>query len=237
MKTNDIFVFKRYEVKYMLSLSQYEKIINVITSYLLSDIHGKSTIQSLYYDTDNFKIIRDSIDAKSYKEKLRLRCYNKNIDNKVFLELKKKYNGVVFKRRISLSEDEAITYLANANAKYNDSQIAKEIDYFKKLYGSLKPKVLLLYDRMAYFDLNSDLRITFDNNIRYRTSDFSLKNDLVGKPLFDNSKYYLMEIKTGVAMPLWLSNILNENKIYPCSFSKYKNVYAKEYLNHVWFYF
>ena len=88
MKTNDIFVFKRYEVKYMLSLSQYEKIINVITSYLLSDIHGKSTIQSLYYDTDNFKIIRDSIDAKSYKEKLRLRCYNKNIDNKVFLELK-----------------------------------------------------------------------------------------------------------------------------------------------------
>lgn len=210
MKTNDIFVFKRYEVKYMLSLSQYEKIINVITSYLLSDIHGKSTIQSLYYDTDNFKIIRDSIDAKSYKEKLRLRCYNKNIDNKVFLELKK---------------------------KYNDSQIAKEIDYFKKLYGSLKPKVLLLYDRMAYFDLNSDLRITFDNNIRYRTSDFSLKNDLVGKPLFDNSNYYLMEIKTGVAMPLWLNNILNENKIYPCSFSKYKNVYAKEYLNHVWFYF
>ncbi len=206
MKTNDIFVFKRYEVKYMLSLSQYEKIINVITSYLLSDIHGKSTIQSLYYDTDNFKIIRDSIDAKSYKEKLRLRCYNKNIDNKVFLELKK---------------------------KYNDSQIAKEIDYFKKLYGSLKPKVLLLYDRMAYFDLNSDLRITFDNNIRYRTSDFSLKNDLVGKPLFDNSNYYLMEIKTGVAMPLWLNNILNENKIYPCSFSKYKNVYAKEYLNHV----
>ena len=210
MKTNDIFVFKRYEVKYMLSLSQYEKIINVITSYLLSDIHGKSTIQSLYYDTDNFKIIRDSIDAKSYKEKLRLRCYNKNIDNKVFLELKKKYNGVVFKRRISLSEDDAITYLANDNAKYNDSQIAKEIDYFKKLYGSLKPKVLLLYDRMAYFDLNSDLRITFDNN-----------------------NYYLMEIKTGVAMPLWLSNILNENKIYPCSFSKYKNVYVKEYLNHV----
>ena len=216
-----ICVFQRYELKYVLTPEQYVAVIERTSAHLRPDEYGRTTIQSLYYDTDDFRLIRRSIEKPEYKEKLRLRSYGlAGPADKVFMELKKKCCGIVYKRRIETTADEL------ANGGESNGQIAKEIDYFRSFYGDLKPKALLIYDREAYFG-DGDLRVTFDHNVRYRTENLTLDAGLNGTPLFMRGEV-LMEIKTGTAIPLWLTKILTEEKIYKTSFSKYGTAYERE---------
>ena len=226
----EISIFKRVEKKYLLTLEQHKDFMALIGDKIIPDEHGKSTIQSLYLDTPDFRLIRASIDAKGYKEsvykeKLRLRSYGvPNDDSKVFLEIKKKFKGVVYKRRVSMRMAEAINYLENG-VKPKDSQIMREIDYAMHYYGQPKPAALLCYEREAYYvkDLPTH-RITFDTDVRYR--DFSLDLRLGNKgEVIQPPNTVLMEIKTDGAMPLWLSAALNQCKIYPATFSKYGTAY------------
>lgn len=225
----DNLIFKRVEKKYLLTDKLKNELLSKIAQMLIPDSYGRSTISSLYLDTPDFRIIRASIEAKNsghaYKEKLRIRTYGTpNDETKVFLEIKKKYKGVVYKRRISLTLCEAMDYI-NGVANPPDSQIMREIDYAMRFYGSPKPSALISYERDAFFvrDLPS-LRITFDSSVRYRTDDLDLKNGSSGKVLLPEG-YTLMEIKTDGAMPLWLSHALDELKIYPASYSKYGKAY------------
>ena len=68
-------VFKRNEYKYIITEEQYDSIIETIESRLRADVYGETTIQSLYFDTDDYRLIRTSIEKPDYKEKLRLRSY------------------------------------------------------------------------------------------------------------------------------------------------------------------
>lgn len=216
-----ICVFQRYELKYVLTPEQYAAVIARTSANLRPDEYGRTTIQSLYYDTDDFRLIRRSIEKPEYKEKLRLRSYGlAGPADKVFMELKKKCCGIVYKRRIETTADEL------ANGGESNGQIAKEIDYFRRFYGDLEPKALLIYDREAYFG-DGDLRVTFDHNVRYRTENLTLDAGFNGTPLFMRGEV-LMEIKTGTAIPLWLTKILTEEKIYKTSFSKYGTAYERE---------
>lgn len=217
----NICVFKRYELKYLLDEEQYENVLRAAEGYLKADKYGQSTIQSLYYDTDNFRLARRSLERPPYKEKLRLRSYGLAKDgDTLFLELKRKSDGVVYKRRIEISDEAA------RSRDFGDSQIGKEIAYFFGFYNDLSPKILLLYDRTAYFG-KGDLRVTFDKNIRYRTDRLSLSSGLDGKPIRTDGKI-LMEIKTGTAIPLWLAHILSGEHIAKTSFSKYGEAYQIE---------
>ncbi len=214
----NICVFKRYELKYLLTLTQYYNVLKEAKDNLIMDRHGESTIQSLYYDTDDFRLIRRSLEKPEYKEKLRLRSYGlANENDTIFMELKRKCSGVVYKRRIEISSN------AIKDNDLGNNQISKEIVYFMNFYKNLRPKMLLLYDRIAYFG-EGDLRITFDRNIRYRTDRLSLSAGLDGTPIFDNEKI-LMEIKTGTSIPLWLVQILSKEQITKTSFSKYGEAY------------
>ena len=226
----EIAIFKRIEKKYLLTLEQHAAFMALIGDMIIPDDHGKSTIQSLYLDTPDFRLIRASIDAKGYKEsvykeKLRLRSYGvPTDDSKVFLEIKKKYKGVVYKRRVSMRMAEAVHYFETGE-KPKDSQIMREIDYAMHYYGQPKPAALLCYEREAYYvkDLPTH-RITFDTGVRYR--DFSLDLRLGNKgEVIQPPNTVLMEIKTDGAMPLWLSAALNQCKIYPATFSKYGTAY------------
>ncbi len=221
----DQMTFKRYELKYLITTKQYEIIKKEMKGHMKEDEHGKSTIQSLYFDTPDYLLIRRSIDKPDYKEKLRLRSYGLATDeSKVFLELKKKYNKVVYKRRISMSEAQAIDYITLGKQHVN-SQISREIDYARKLYPNLAPRMLLSYEREAYYEnQNHDLRITFDQNILCRNTDVDLHTGIFGNPILPEG-YMLMEIKTGQAIPLWLTHVLSTNKIYKTSFSKYGTAY------------
>lgn len=225
----DNFIFKRVEKKYMITKAERAALLERISPMLVPDKYGHSTISSLYLDTPDFRIIRASIEAKewghAYKEKLRLRTYGTpTAESNAFLEIKKKYKGVVYKRRISLSLAKAMEYI-NGGAKPPDSQIMREIDCSMRFYSHPKPAVVISYERDAFFvrDLPA-LRITFDSGVRYRNTDLDLTCGSDGKRLLDDG-YSLMEIKTDGAMPLWLSHALDELKIFPASFSKYGRAY------------
>ncbi|MDE7164248.1 MAG: polyphosphate polymerase domain-containing protein [Clostridiales bacterium] len=226
---SNICVFKRYEYKYLLTAEQYFAVLTELDKHMIADKHGKSTIQSLYYDTDDFLLVRRSLEKPIYKEKLRLRSYGQaKGDDEVFLELKKKYDGVVFKRRIQLTAADAERGLFDY-VRAQKEQIAKEITYAVDLYKTLAPRVLLLYDRTAYFGegTESDLRVTFDTNIRYRTDRLTLSGGTDGTPVRSDGKI-LMEVKAGTSIPMWLCRLISANGIRKTSFSKYGSAYSIE---------
>ena len=223
-------VFTRYELKYLVTKEQKKELLKLIDLYMTPDEFGQSSIYNLYYDTATFLLIRRSLDKPVYKEKLRLRSYLRaDSDTQVFLELKKKHKDIVYKRRISLSEENATGYFENA-FHLPDTQIGREIDYFKNIYEDLAPRVWITYDRQAFFGKqDDDFRITFDENILWREEDLSLCSEKYGNLLLDED-LVLMEVKVTGGMALWLTHFLTENQIYKTSFSKYGNVY-KEMIN------
>ena len=222
---SDIFIFKRIEKKYFLNPTQVNMLMDRINPFVVPDIHGESTICSLYLDTPDNLLIRNSIDAKVYKEKLRLRSYGTpDKTDKVFLEIKKKLDGVVYKRRVALSLNDAMEYIFSLEKPF-DSQIMREIDYAMKFYNHPLPKMMVAYKRIAYFAEDiPGLRITFDSEVRYRTTDLKLDSGDNGIKILPDD-VIIMEIKTGGAMPVWLSKALDECKIFPRSFSKYGTAY------------
>lgn len=223
-------IFKRYEIKYLLTKEQKVRIEAAMADEMTADTYGRSTICNIYYDTSDYLLARRSIEGPVYKEKLRLRSYGMpEPDSMVFVELKKKYQSVVYKRRISMKEDAAIRYL-NGKEKAEDTQITREVDYFLKLYRNLQPKVVLSYEREAFYaKKDHEFRVTFDENILWRDYDLSLLCGVYGEPILQPGQA-LMEIKTGGAIPLWMVKLLNENQVYKTSFSKYGNAYKTIYL-------
>ena len=219
-------VFKRYERKYLLTQTQKETVLKAMQPYMTLDKYGRTTIRNLYYDTDTYLLIRRSIEKPAYKEKLRIRSYSRaDADSAVFVELKKKYQSVVYKRRISVPYAEATAWLSGEKHTEKHTQIASEIDYFLDYYGSLHPTVFLSYEREAYFcNDDSDFRITFDDNILCRQHDLSLESEVYGTPILPEGKV-LMEIKCSGGIPLWMTQVLSKEKIYKTSFSKYGTAY------------
>jgi len=220
-------IFKRYEYKYLLNRAQRRYVEDHLAGRMRPDQYGETTICNVYYDTPDYRLIRKSIEKPVYKEKLRLRSYGRATeDGTVFLELKKKYDGIVYKRRISLKESEAEQYLSGEAPLPKSGQIEREIDYFRWYYGTLQPAMYLCYDRIAWYSADDpNLRITFDRNIRFRQGDHSLESLPGGRQLLDVGQS-LMEIKVAGAMPLWLVDILNEANIRKTPFSKYGKAYS-----------
>ncbi|MGN0179293.1 MAG: polyphosphate polymerase domain-containing protein [Monoglobaceae bacterium] len=231
-------VFNRYEHKYMLDYETFLKVRAVMDEHMELDSHNRNyepyTIANIYYDTADDYLIRKSLSKPVYKEKLRLRSYGvPKRTEKVFLEIKKKFDGIVNKRRTSLLLYEAYDFLDSGTPPepkpYMNGQVLKELTYFMKLYD-LEPKLYLAYDRIAYFERdNPDLRISFDMNIRSRRYDLQLEKGDFGEALLPEDTY-LMEIKTSLAKPLWLTNMLTEFNIKRRSFSKYGTEF-KQYIN------
>ena len=220
-------VFKRIEKKYLLSEAQQEALFQRIGAQLRPDEYGRSTVLSLYLDTPDRRIIRSSIEAADYKEKLRLRSYGTaKADSTVFLELKKKFGGVVYKRRAAMTLTEAERYL-RMGIKPFESQIMSELDWAMELYGRPKGAMLIACEREAWFDEeHPDLRLTFDRNIRYRENELRLDRGSAGTALLPKNTV-LLEIKTAGAMPLWLADALDAEGILPGSFSKYGEAYLR----------
>lgn len=223
--------FQRYEKKYMLTRGQYAALLRGLEPYTKPDEYGQYAICSLYYDTDDFRLIRASLEKPLYKEKLRLRSYGvPGEDDKVFVELKKKFDGVVYKRRVMMEAAQACAYLGGSAECPEDSQIGREIDWFQRV-NQTKPKVFIAYDRAALAGREDPrLRFTFDTNLRWRDTDLDLRLGDHGAPLLPPDRV-LMEVKLPGAAPLWLSRLLGENKIYPTSFSKYGTCYRENLMD------
>ena len=224
-------VFRRYELKYLLTAEQRDAALRGIEPYMALDSYGRTTIRNVYYDTENYRLIRHSVEKPEYKEKLRVRSYRRvDSTGEVFVEIKKKYDGVVYKRRVALPEAVATDWLCGNTPKPIDTQISREIDYFLSYYGGLRPSMFLTYEREAFYEMDGgDLRITFDENILCRRSDMSLLCDPYGRAILPEGMV-LMEIKCPGAIPLWMVKILSDMKIYKTSFSKYGTAYLNTVL-------
>lgn len=218
--------FERYEAKYLIDGAQRKAIMELVDQHMKPDAFGRSTVCNVYYDTPDRLLARRSLDKPVYKEKLRVRSYGSATrDGKVFVELKKKYKGVVYKRRVEMTTQEAESYLAGACEAPKASQIVSELDYFRRQYPGLAPAAYIAYDRQAFFGTDgSDLRITFDENIRWRDEDITLTGGTDGAQLLEPGQS-LMEIKIAEAMPLWLAKALSQRGVFKTNFSKYGNTY------------
>ena len=222
------YIFERQEKKYVLSSEHYDMIIPYIQANCIPDEYFESNVLSIYFDTENSRIIRQSIDKPAYKEKLRLRAYEvPTSDSTVYVEVKKKVSGVVYKRRIAIKYHEAVDYLEKNLPPPCQSQITREIDYMKTFYGGLKPAMFISYHRFSYIDkINPNVRVTFDDQVISRETDLRLDKGIYGRNLLDGG-IRLMEVKSIGPMPLWLADALDECKIFPDSFSKYGNAYKE----------
>lgn len=229
--SNPIVVMKRYELKYILTPEQDEFFREKLRGHMEVDKFGLTSIASLYYDTPDFRLINRSIEKPLFKEKIRLRSYGLSTsDSPVFLELKRKAYGIVYKRRVQSTIPLVEKFFSGDGDICAGGQINTEIKYFRDYYRTLVPACLIIYDRTAYFEPGGDLRLTIDQNPRYRTSDLDLRVSMDGISLLPKG-YSILEIKVQEAMPLWLSSILDEGKIYKASFSKYGEAYKQQMIN------
>lgn len=227
-------VFRRRELKFLLSDDQCMVVQEALQQRMEPDSYGKNTICNLYYDTSDFRLIRHSLEHPVYKEKLRLRSYGRaGIDSDVYLELKKKYNGIVYKRRVKVTEAEGTDFMNGTGTLHKQSQITREIQYFRDFYKTLRPKVYLCYDREAWYDpVDRGFRMTLDRNARYRTVDMKLSSPYGGDEILEQGQT-LLEVKAEGAVPLWLVNLLTDQQIYKTQFSKYGRAYEKMLIQHL----
>ena len=219
-------VFKRYELKYLLSKRSRDTILRGMEPYMAPDRFFHSSIRNLYYDTPNYRLIRESLDKPVYKEKLRIRSYGPaGREEEVFVELKKKYESVVYKRRLEMPQEQAMEAMLG-KAPLPDTQIGREIGAALDFYRELMPRVFLSYERDAYHALGSDLRLTFDERLRWRTEELTLNAEPWGNPLLDDD-LVLMELKITDSIPLWMVRLLSRLEIHKTSFSKYGAAYQQ----------
>lgn len=223
-------VFERYELKYFLTQAQKKALFQKIENRMKLDQYGRTTIRNIYYDTDSFRLIRDSLDHPVYKEKLRVRSYQRaDSGDMVFVEIKKKFEDVVYKRRVAIPKTAAESWIDQRKEIPFKSQITSEIDYFLGFYEGIEAKAFLSYEREAYSDgKDPEFRLTLDENILARDEDLDLGSDIWGVPLLPMGMT-LMEVKIQGAMPMWMAEFLSENNITKATYSKY-GAYYKEHL-------
>lgn len=224
--------FKRYERKYLVSKSKAQDFLSLVSDRLSFDafcVGGrKYRIYNIYFDTDDFAVIRESVSKPAFKEKARFRAYDNYAETGMgFLEIKRKIRGVVVKRRIALSEPDALRFVSTGVLPPDlDGQMARELKWYFDC-NDVGPRAYISYDRMAFFCTDDkNIRVTFDDNILYRTHDVSVLAGDDGQSLLP-SDICILELKFAEAMPVWMASALSECEIYPHSFSKYGNVYKQ----------
>lgn len=226
-----IAVMKRYELKYLLTAEQTEYLVNALEGHMKLDRYGRTSIASIYYDTPSYQLIRTSIEKPEFKEKIRLRSYGlATKSSPVYLELKRKAYGIVYKRRVESTIPLVEKFFAGSGDICAGGQINREITYFRDYYGTLVPACLVIYDREAYFEPGGDLRLTIDYNPRYRAEHLELTRSMEGTLLLPPG-HTILEIKVQEAMPLWLTHILDRGRIHMGSFSKYGEAFRQQLVN------
>lgn len=224
--------FKRREMKFLLDERKYNEVLEAVGDFMTEDEFGLHTIMNIYLDNRNNDLIRSSLGKPIYKEKVRLRCYGNqaNDNSEAFLEIKKKYRGLTYKRRLERPYKELFDYITDGSEPETRGQVFEELDYMIKRM-SLKPKIVICYDRRAFYgNTDREFRVTMDGNIRFRRNDLDLRDGDGGKHLM-TQPFRVMEVKSVGAIPLELVRVLSRLKIYHGSFSKYGSIYSSEVRN------
>lgn len=228
----DVSTFKRYEIKYFLLKEKAEELVLRLYPHMVLDPHcpgGESyRISSIYFDTDDRYFIRHSMSRPLYKEKFRMRSYGgqKSDCDMVFLEIKRKFDRIVSKRRAILTLKQAEEFV-NKSVRpevsgYMNNQVVDEMAFFLGTYR-VRPSAYIGYNRVAFSGKHDlGLRVTFDTDIVARRNELTLRSPSNGERLIDERKA-LMEIKFSYSVPIWLSSLLSEFDLFRRGYSKYGN--------------
>ena len=219
-------IFKRYEAKYLITDAQAAQLLTVFSQHMTKGQFDTYLVQNLYYDTENWDVVRRSITKPVYKEKMRLRCYGlPERESKLFLELKKKYKGIVYKRRIGFPNEKLSACGVQDLVAGESSQISRELTSYLQTHPVYE-RMYISHTRHALAGrADTGLRITFDTDLRYRLEDLVFEKPNTGTSILPPGQI-IMEIKTPGGMPLWLTRTLSAHKVYPTSFSKYGRCYT-----------
>lgn len=221
--------YKRREMKFLLDEERYNNVLAAVREFMTEEEFGLHTVMNIYLDDLNDDLIRNSLGKPVYKEKLRLRVYGKRAedDGEAFLEIKKKFRGITYKRRLEGRYKELFDYVNGGVLPEKRGQVFEEADYMIHRL-ELIPRIVICCDREAFFgNDDEEFRVTFDGNIRYRRDRLDLREGDDGERLA-GAPFRVMEIKSAGAVPMRLARVLSENKLYHGSFSKYGTVYQSE---------
>ena len=132
MQGQIIDTFQRTEIKYRIPKEKIDLFLALMDPYIQLDEYGLTTICNIYYDTENSDLVIRSLEKPDYKEKLRLRTYGVPDEKSMaFVELKKKFDGVVYKRRAAIPLRQAEVFLNQGLRAFPRTQIVRELEYFR----------------------------------------------------------------------------------------------------------
>ncbi len=226
----------RYEFKYYASSDQLEALRNMLQPFTLPDEYaaeqagGHYTVRSIYFDTPNFQMYHRKQDHFAHRMKVRLRGYNiGNDESKVFLELKRKYEGPILKNRCGLPYGVVKKIFQGAAVDDLLPEIGKPDNlrrFFYQIYQHrLKPVVTVAYEREVFlsklWDPENNLRITIDKNLRaipYPGVDELYEERNVQHPL---PHQFILEVKFNQYCPVWMKPILAHFSLQKAPASKY----------------
>ena len=237
-------IFERREKKFLVEQQRLESFLNKIHTHLTPDERGVTKVSSLYYDTPENTLISRSLEKPVYKEKLRIRAYGEvSSDSIVFVELKKKFKGIVYKRRFGCALNDSYAFMQNGKGMsdtflcsqemqgqtMSDTTLAKrnylEVKACKNRYRKLEPKMLIVTNRLAlYTNDGSGVRLTIDFQPCFDSQNLKLDSQAPHQSLIDED-VCILEIKSANALPMWMIEAMSEARIRPQSFSKYGHAF------------
>lgn len=220
--------FKRVETKYLVPQEQLPNLLQDLEIHMQTDDFAQSTITSLYFDTEDFQMIQDSLAKKYGKEKLRLRTYanNPSLESPAFLEIKQKMAGVGYKYRVKTTPHEAFLALVDPELSVShDKRMETQLVTLQERYGTLSPRMLITYNRLSFKGkADATIRVTLDSDLNYaEVRNLTLTSATV-TPLLPQNQL-IMEIKVADQLPAWLQTILTKYNLERASFSKYGQAY------------
>ena len=231
--------FERIETKYVVSKTDLHDLIEDLKDYLVEDDYPTSTISNIYFDTEDFQLIQDSLQNQYKKEKIRMRTYlsQPTLDSQVFLEIKTKdQEGVGRKFRLLSTPSSILNFITKGHldASITDKIVIEKVKKLHQDYKQgIKPRMYIYYDRYSLKEKKyiegynyNKIRITIDQNLVYRDENVNLFSGNQGAPLLDDNTV-IMEIKAPGNKPQWLQDILDKYGLIEHKCSKYSCAYHK----------
>ncbi len=226
----------RYEYKYLIPVNIFERVKSSMMPFLRLDKFAEEvtnniyTVRSIYYDTVNLEAYFEKIDGIRKRKKIRIRGYNQQTDDSVvFVEIKRKYENLILKNRAGIYYKDIEKFLITGDIKKyvvsdSGSSFGRDASrfYYNIKVKSLRPVILITYDRAAYHGvLNDKLRITFDMDLRSKLMP-TMSELYDEKSLMPAMRdFVILEVKFHDTLPRWLINIISHFNLVRLSVSKY----------------
>lgn len=229
--------FNRYELKYVLPLSECLALQEELKLHMRSDAHGGKggyRLVSLYYDSPDLTCFWAKVEGIRFRRKVRLRIYPRGDLASVtqgLVEIKQRVNRTVQKRRVVLPLKDAEALCAGrfdpTGLDELDTQVANEVTYLAHSLH-LKPTAITAYHRVAWegeFE-NAGLRVTFDTDVSSRITALEVNADAPNHR-FLAPDWCIMEVKANETVPDWLMSLLARHRCQLRRVSKYCSGLAK----------